>query len=331
MPASQSMPHGTVRRRALLAAGGAGLALRDARAQGWPARPIRLICPASPGGAADLLSRLVAEPMARALGTPVVIENRPGAATNVGMAALAAAPADGHAIGLASVASHAVNRWLYRTLPFDPLRDFAPIGLIATVPNLMVVPTSLPVRSVAEFVAHARANVGRLNYGSIGSGSSQHLAGAQFAIATGVEMTHVPYANAAQLNADLMAGRVQVVFASVSSVAELARAGQMRPLASTGTERLPAFPEVPTLREAGVDITSAGWFGLVAPAGVPEPVLERLNAELNAALRDPAVAARIVALGSVPRPGTRAEFAAFMAEETERWRPVVQATGATAD
>jgi tripartite-type tricarboxylate transporter receptor subunit TctC len=318
-------------RRALLALAGIAPLARPARAQAWPARPIRLICPASPGGAADLLSRLVAEPMARSLGVAMVIENRPGAATNLGMAALAAAPADGHTIGLASVASHAVNRWLYRTLPFDPARDFAPIGLLAVVPNLMVVPAALPVRSVTEFVAFVRANSGAVNYGSIGSGSSQHLAGAQFALAAGIGMTHVPYANAAQLNADLIAGRVQVMFASVSSVAELARVGQMRPLAATGTERLPPFPEVPTLREAGVDITSAGWFGLAAPAGVPEPVLERLNAELNAALRDPAVAARIVAVGSVPRPGTGAEFAAFMAEETERWRPVVQGTGATAD
>ena len=224
-----------------------------------------------------------------------------------------------------------MNRWLYRSLPFDPERDFAPVSLIALVPNLMVVSPGLPVRTVAEFIAYAKAHPGEVNYGSVGAGSSQHLAGAQFGLATGVAMQHIPYNNSGQLNTDMIEGRVQVLFQSVSAVAEMARSGRMRPLAVTGTDRQDAFPEVPTLREAGVDITSTGWFGVVTPSGVAEPILERLNRETVAALEDPAMRARITALGAVPRPGTREAFARFMAEETAKWRGVVQATGATAD
>ncbi|MCK8784449.1 tripartite tricarboxylate transporter substrate-binding protein [Roseomonas sp. NAR14] len=318
-------------RRAILAGAALLAAAGHARAQGYPERPIRFIVPGPAGGAGDVLSRLVAEPMSKTLGVPVVVEDRPGAGTNVGMAVVAAAAPDGYTLGLGSIASNAVNRWLYRSLPFDPERDFAPVGMIALVPNLMVVPPQLPVRDVAEFIAYVKAHPGEVNFGSVGSGSSQHLAGAQFGQAVGVEMTHIPYTNSGQLNTDLMENRVQVLFQSISAVAEMARAGHMRPLAVTGTQRLPAFPDVPTLQEAGVPITSTGWFGIVTPAGVPAPIVERLNAALNAALADPAVSARIVALGSIPRATTPTAFGAFMAAETQRWRPVVLATGATAD
>jgi tripartite-type tricarboxylate transporter receptor subunit TctC len=303
-----------------------------ARAQeNWPARTLRLVVPGPPGGAGDVLGRLVAERMAPKLGQAVVVENRPGAGTNIGMTVVARAAPDGYTLGLGSIASNAVNRWLYRSLPFDPERDFAPVGMIALVPNLMVVAPSLPVRTLAEFIAYARTRPGEINYGSVGAGSSQHLAGTQFALVTGVQMQHVPYTTAASLNTDLMEGRVQVLFQSISAVAELARAGRMRPIGVTGTERQPGFPEVPTLREQGVDITSTGWFGLVTPAGVPEPVLARLNQALVASLEEPELNARIIAGGAVPRPGSAAEFAAWMAGESARWREVVRATGATAD
>jgi len=316
--------------RRSLAALPLALAPLAARAQGaYPERPVRLVIGGAPGGAADVLARLVAERLAPRLGQPVTVENRPGAATNIAMQIVARAPADGHTLGLASIASNAVNRWMYATLPFNPDTDFAPVTLIATVPNLMVVPTALPVRNVAEFIAWARAQPrGTVTYGSIGAGSSQHLAGAQFALFTGIDMTHVPYVQSGQMNTDLMEGRIHTTFQSVSSVAELARAGRMRPLAASGTERMPAFPDVPTLREQGFDIVSMGWFGIVTPAGVAEPILERLHRDAVAALEEPALRERIIATGAIPRPMARAEFARFMAEETQRWRPVIEATGA---
>ena len=301
--------------------------------EAWPQRgPIRFIVPGPAGGAGDVTARLVTERLGARLGQQVTVENRPGAGTNIGMAVVARAPADGYTLGLASIASHAVNRTLYRSLPFDPVADFVPVSLMALVPNLMVIPPGLPVADVAEFVAYARARPGQINFGSIGAGSSQHLAGAQFAQATGIDMQHIPYNAGGQMNTDLIENRVQVLFQSVSAVAELARSGRVRALAVTGMDRVPAFPEVPTLREAGVDIVSTGWFGIVAPAGTPEPILERLHAETLAALAEPALAARLVAGGSVPRPSaTRTDFARFMAEETARWAPVVRASGASVD
>lgn len=320
-----------MRRRILLATAAAGPALAQGGAQGdWPSRPLRFVVPGPAGGAGDVTMRIVAERMAPLLGQTIAVENRPGAGTNIGMTAVARSAPDGYTVGLASIASHAVNRWLYKALPFDPVRDFSAVGLIALVPNLMVVAPSLPVTDVAGFIAFAKAR-GDVNYGSVGAGSSQHLAGAQFGLATGIAMQHVPYTSSGPLNTDLMEGRVQVLFQSISAVAELARAGRMRPLAVTGTERLPAFPEVPTLREAGVDIVSTGWFGLCTPAGVPEPVLARLEAALRQVLAEPEVVARLVGLGAVPRFLGRADFSSFMAAESARWRPVVAATGASVE
>ena len=319
-------------RRNLLAAAALLAIPSGSHAQGgWPARPIRFIATGPARGAGDVLARMLCERLSVRLGQPVVVENRPGAGTNIGMAAIARSTPDGYAIGLASIASNAVNRWLYKSLPFDPDKDVAPVSLIALTPNLMVVPPSLPVATVAEFIAYAKARPGAVNYGSVGAGSSQHLAGAQFALANGLQMQHIPYNNSGQLNTDMMEGRVQVLFQSVSAVAEMARSGRMRPLAVTGAERLDAFPDVPTLREAGLDITSTGWFGVVAPAGVPAPVLDQLNRETVAALNEPELRQRILGLGSIPRPTTREAFGQWMAEETAKWRPVVQATGVTAD
>lgn len=226
-----------------------------------PDRPVRLIVPGPAAGAGDVVSRITADRLQRALGQPVVIENRPGATTNLGMQAVARAPADGYTLGVASAASHGANRWLFRALPFDPVADFVPISLMAVVPNLMVVPIALPATSIREFIDYVKARPEQVNYGSIGPGSSQHLAGVQFDLLAGTRMVHVPYSQSSQMNTDLMEGRVQVLFQSVSSVAELVRAGRMRALACSGAERLPAFPDVPTLREQGVDITTQGWFG----------------------------------------------------------------------
>ncbi|MBO1080142.1 Bug family tripartite tricarboxylate transporter substrate binding protein [Roseomonas haemaphysalidis] len=334
MPSDNSrVPGFRVSRRSLLAATAVGaLPIRAARAQdNWPSRTIRFVNPGPAGGAGDVLARLLGDRLGVRLGQTVVIEDRPGAGTNIGMTNVARSAPDGYTVGLGNIASNAVNKWLYKSLPFDPDKDFAPVSLMALVPNLMVVSPTLPATTVAEFIAYAKKNPGRINYGSVGAGSSQHLAGAQFGLTTGIEMQHIPYTSSGQLNTDMLEGRVQVLFQSVSAVSEMAKSGRMRPLAITGTERSPSFPEVPTLQQAGVDITSTGWFGMVTPAGVPEPILARLNKEVVACLEEPTLRARYIELGAIPRPSTREAFAAHMASETARWRDVVRATGASVD
>ncbi len=295
----------------------------------YPSRPVRFIVPGPAGGAGDVLGRLIMERLGQTFGQSFLIENRAGAGTNIGMTVVARAAPDGYVLGLASIAANAVNRWLYRNLPFNPETDFAPVAMIALVPNLMVIAPAIPARNVAEFIAYARSNP--VAFGSVGAGSSQHLAGAQFAQATGLDMTHVAYTSNGAMATDLMENRVQVVFQSISAVAELARAGRVRPLAVTGENRAPAFPDVPTLQQAGLDIISTGWFGVCAPGGTPDAITQRLNEAVNDIIRSPDIQARIIAGGAVPKITTRAEMAAFMAAESARWRPVVLATGLTVD
>jgi tripartite-type tricarboxylate transporter receptor subunit TctC len=320
------------RRGVMLAAAGIALPKAAALAQDiWPSRAIRFVNPGPAGGAGDVLARLLAERLSIRLGQTVIVEDRPGAGTNIGMTNVARSAPDGYTVGLGSIASNAVNKWLYKNLPFDPEKDFLPVSLMALVPNLMVIPPSLPVKTVAEFIDYARKRPGGVNFGSVGAGSSQHLVGAQFGLTTGIEMQHIPYTSSGQLNTDLLEGRVQVLFQSISAVSEMAKSGRMRALAVTGTERQPAFPDVPTLQQAGVNISATGWFGMVTPAGVPDAILERLNKEVVASLEEPGLKARYIELGAVPKPGTREEFAQHMAKETARWRDVVKATGATVE
>jgi len=321
-----------VTRRVALAGFAAALA-RPASAQDapYPNRPIRWINPGPAGGAGDVLSRLVADRLSARLGQPVVVDSRPGAGTNIGMAIVARAAPDGYTVGLATIAANAANKWLYRSLPFDPDKDFAAVGMIALVPNIVVIPPATPARTLPEFIAWARAQNRPINFGSVGAGSSQHLAGSQFQVITGIPMQHLPYTNGGQMNTDLIEGRIDLLFQSISAVASMVQANRMRALAVSGTERVPAFPDLPTMREAGVEITSTGWFGLCTPSGVPEPILARLEAELASVIEEPALRDRIIAGGSLPRRMGRAEFARFMQEESERWRVVIQAVGATAE
>jgi len=273
----------------------------------------------------------VADRLQARLGQPVVVDSRPGAGTNIGMTVVARAAPDGYTVGLASIAANAANKWLYRNMPFDPERDFASVGMIALVPNIVVIPPSVPARTLPEFIAWARAQNRPINFGSVGAGSSQHLAGSQFQIITGLPMQHLPYTNSGQMNTDLIEGRIDMLFQSISAVTQMAQTGRMRPVAVSGAERVGAFPDLPTMREQGVDIVSTGWFGLCTPSGVPEPILARLETELLAAMEEPELRGRIIAGGSVPRRMGRQDFATFMAEESARWRVVVQAVGATAD
>lgn len=323
--------HGLPRRAALGLA--AAILARPALAQSgdYPNRPIRWINPGPAGGAGDVLSRLVADRMQGRLGQPVVVDNRPGAGTNIGMTVVARAAPDGYTVGLASIAANAANKWLYRNMPFDPEKDFAAVGMIALVPNIVVIPPSVPAHNLQEFIAWAKAQNRPINFGSVGAGSSQHLAGSQFQIITGLPMQHLPYTNSGQMNTDLIEGRIDMLFQSISAVTQMAQTGRMRPIAVSGTERVAAFPDLPTMREQGVDIVSTGWFGLCTPAGVPEPILARLETELDAAIDDPTLRERILTGGAVPRKMGRAEFARFMHDESQRWKVVIQAVGATAD
>ena len=326
-------PMPLTRRAALAGLAAAGLSARPGHAQpgDWPNRPVRWINPGPAGGAGDVLSRLVGDRMAARLGQPMVVDNRPGAGTNIGMAAVARSAPDGYTVGLASIAANAANKWLYRNMPFEAERDFAAVGMIALVPNIVVIPPSLEARTLQEFIAWARPLGRPVNFGSVGAGSSQHLAGAQFQMMTGIRMQHLPYTNSGQMNTDLMEGRIDLLFQSISAVTQMAQAGRMRPVAVSGTERVAAFPDLPTMREQGVDITSTGWFGLCAPAGVPEPILARLDQELAVVLEEPDLAARITTGGALPRVMRRADFARFMSDETARWGTVIRAVGATAD
>jgi tripartite-type tricarboxylate transporter receptor subunit TctC len=318
-----------ITRRPLLLAGPALALPFAARAQGtWPDRPIRWINPGPAGGAGDVTSRLVADRMSARLGQPVVVDNRPGAGTNIGMTVVARSAPDGYTVGLASIASHAANRWLYADLPFDPEKDFAAVGMIALVPNIVVVPPQNPPKTLQEFVAWAKALGRPLNFGSVGIGSSQHLAAAQFGQITGIEIIHAPYNQAGQMNNDLMEGRLDVLFQSISAVAGMAQAGRMRPIAVSGPDRVPAFPDLPTMREQGVDVTTTGWFGLATPAGVPEPILAKLDEALAASLAEDALRQRIIGGGAIPTVMRRAEFAAFMAAQSERVGAIIRATGA---
>jgi tripartite-type tricarboxylate transporter receptor subunit TctC len=319
-------------RRALLLGLAATLA-RPALAQtgDWPNRPIRWVNPGPAGGAGDVLSRLVGDRLSARLGQPVVVDNRPGAGTNIGMAIVARAAPDGYTVGLASIAANAANKWLYRNMPFDPERDFAAVGMIALVPNIVVIPPAVPAQTLQQFIAWARAQNRPINFGSVGAGSSQHLAGSQFQVITGLPMQHLPYQNSGQMNTDLIEGRIDMLFQSISAVTQMAQAGRMRPIAVSGAERVAAFPDLPTMREQGVDIVSTGWFGLCTPAGVPEPVLARLETELLAIVEEPELRTRIATGGSISRRMGREEFARFMSDESARWREVIRAVGATAE
>ena len=318
-------------RRLLLGASAAGLAMPGlSRAQpAYPSRPLKLIVAFGPGGAADFLGRVVAEKLSTTLGQPVLVENRAGAGGNIGANAVVQGEKEGYTI-LLHAQGLAANRFLFDNLPYDPDKDLVPVALIAEMPNMMVVSPEMPVASVADFVALARKKPG-MTYGSIGNGTSMHIAGALFAKAAGVEMTHVPYRDTAAVNTDVMTGRVDVVFQTFSAASALVLGGKMKALAVTGDNRVAALPAVPTLREAGVDLSTSGWWGLFVGTGVPVAHWTKLQDQTLAAVRDPAVAERIIKAGGVPKPMDGASFGAFIASETNRFKDVVGKSGMQAD
>ena len=303
----------------------------DAAAQPYPAKPIRLIVPFPPGGSADILARAIGQKAGEGLGQSVVVENRPGAGTAIGAEALAKSAPDGYAIMIGTVSSHAINPALNPKLPFDPVKDFAPISLVATIPFAMIVHPSM-AKSVQEFVALARAKPGTLNYSSAGSGTSNHLAGELLKSMTGIDIVHVPYKGSAPALNDLISGQVALMFDLVLTAAPHVKSGAVRGLAVTGAQRSSVLPDLPTVAESGIPgYEVSAWFGIFAPAGVPQPVVQRLNAEFVKALQQPDLRQRLAGQGAEPLTSSPEEFAAYLRSEIDKWAGVVKTAGMKVD
>jgi tripartite-type tricarboxylate transporter receptor subunit TctC len=304
-----------------------------AAAQGYPDRSLRVIIPYPPGGSTDLLGRTVAQKLTEVFGQQVVPDNRPGAGGNVGAEIAAKSPPDGYTILLAPVSPMAINVSLYAgRMKFNPETDFAPITLVAKVPLLLVAHPSVPAKNMKELIALAKAQPGRLTYGSAGSGSSNHMVGEMVKMAAGIDMVHIPYRGGAPALVALMAGDVDLVVAQVPSGAQLIKAGRVRGIAISGDKRSPAIPEIPTINESGLpgfDATS--WYCIVVPAGTPRPVINRLHTELVKILQSPEVRERLAAEGAEVQTTTPEELAAFVRAEIRKWGAVVKASGAKVD
>jgi tripartite-type tricarboxylate transporter receptor subunit TctC len=305
-------------------------AVAVASAADYPSRPVTLVVAFPPGGASDVLSRIVARKLEQILGQPFVIENRPGAGGNVAAEAVAHAAPDGYTLLNGNNAILATNAALYRKINFDAEADFAPIGLIGSQANILVVNPTLPVRSLAELIALAKDNPGKLNFASSGHGLAAHLAGELFKVEARVDLVHVPYKGAAPALQDVIAGHVQMMFATASSVVSHIREGRVRPLAATTLRRSPVAPDIPTMDELGLrNFDATTWHGLVAPARTPREVIEVLHRALAVALADAAVAKSLGDLGVDVIGGTPEEFAAYIRSEIPKWTAIVKASGAT--
>ncbi|GHC96360.1 MFS transporter [Pseudorhodoferax aquiterrae] len=323
--------HPSRRRLLACAASLACLATLPAQAETWPAKPVRLVVGYAAGGATDVVTRLVGQKMGELLGQPIVVDNRTGANSNVGAEVVARAPADGYTLYVYTIAN-TINASLYGKLGYDPRKDFAPIGLMAKIPNILVVHPSLPVKTVADYQRFAKAEKNGITFASSGSGSSIHLSGEMFKMQTGLNMLHVPYRGSAPAVADLLGGQVQSMFDNAPSSLPHVQSGKLRAIAVTSAQRLPMLPDVPTLAESGfpgLDVQS--WFGLAAPAGTPAPVIAQLNKALNQALDAPEVKKRLQDLAASPASGTPEQMRTFAEAEITRWQAVVKASGASAE
>jgi tripartite-type tricarboxylate transporter receptor subunit TctC len=297
---------------------------RLAWAQTYPSRPVRIIVPVAPGGALDILARLIGQWLSERLGQPFVIENRPGAGTNIGIEAVVRAPADGYTL-LLIPASVTVNATLYEKLNFNFIRDIDPIAMISSLPLVMEVNSSVPAKTVPEFIAYAKANPGKISMASGGSGSPSHVGGELFKMMTGVDMLHVPYRGGAPALTDLIGGQVQVMFSPLPESIETIRAGKVRALAVTSAARSEALPEAPTVGDFVPGFEASTWQGIGAPKNTSAEIIDRLNKEINAALADPKIKARLADLGSVPTPMSPVEFKNLIVAETEKWAKVIHA------
>ena len=321
------------RRRFLhLAAGAVALPItsRGARGEAFPARPVRVIVAFAPGGIGDLGARLIGQSLQERLQQPVVIENRPGAGGNTGTEAVLRAPPDGYTMIWAG-ANNAINASLYDNLSYSFVRDIAAVGSVMRGPFVMTIHPSFPARTVAEFIAYAKANPAKINMASPGAGTGPHVNGELFKMMTGVEMVHVPYRGDGPALIDLVAGQVQVMFGNLISAMEHIRAGRLRALAVTTAMPSPALPDVPTVAATVPGYEASAWFGLGAPRATPAEVIAKLNKEINASLADPKLSARLAELGGAPMPLSQQAFDAFIAAETEKWGKVVRMSGAKAN
>jgi tripartite-type tricarboxylate transporter receptor subunit TctC len=310
---------------AVLAAGTAAAQGNTAAPATYPVKPIRLVVPFTPGGSTDILARAIGLELTKAWGQPVVIDNVPGAGGSLGADKVAKAPADGYTLLMGHIGTLAVNPSLYPALPYDPVRSFAPVAWVARVPNVLVVNPQVAARSVKELVALAKSRPGQLNYGSGGNGSAANLATEYFKLQTGSSLLHIPYRGTAPAINDLIGGQIQVLFTGAPAVLSQIRNGQLRALAVSSPQRLPALPDLPTVAEAGYrDFEADQWYGVVAPAGTPREIVARLNAQINLALNAPELKARLVSEGAVATPTTPEAFGKHIASEIARWKPVIQ-------
>ena len=336
-----SLPSPNRRRTALGLAAMAAWALvaGPALADTWPTKTVRIVVPFAPGGTTDILARAIAPELSKALGQPVIVDNRAGAGGNVGAEIVARSPNDGYTLLMGTVGTHGINRALYPKLPYDPIKDFAPITLVAAVPNVMEMNVdkakALNINNVGDFVKYAKANPGKLNMASSGSGTSIHLAGELFKSMTGSYMTHIPYRGSGPALMDMVGGNADVMFDNLPSSLPQIKGGKLKALAVTSAQRSPALPDVPTVAEAGGPLLkgyeASSWFGLLAPAGTPPEIVNRIQQEVAKSLSTPAIKEKMVAQGAIPSGNTPAEFAKLIASEHEKWARVVKVSGAKVD
>ena len=310
-------------RIALLALVGAASSLAHA-ADPWPARPVRMIVPFPPGGSTDILGRAIAAKLQEALGQPVVVENKPGAGGSIGATEAARAPGDGYTLLMGHIGTLAINPSLYPNLPYDPRRSFVPIALVARVPNVLVVNPQVPAKDVAQLVALAKAKPGQLRYASGGNGSAAHLAMEYFKLRAGVDVMHIPYKGTAPAVTDVLGGQVEMTMTGVPAVAAHVKAGKLRALGVSGAGVVATLPGVPPIASTIPDFEAIQWYGVVAPAGTPPSIVERLNAEINRALASPELRARLETEGAEAAPGTPVAFGNLIDSEIARWKPVVE-------
>ncbi|WP_280187472.1 Bug family tripartite tricarboxylate transporter substrate binding protein [Delftia sp. PS-11] len=324
------------RRRGLQALAAASLAALGALTgtaalaqEQFPSKPITIIVPFAAGGTTDILARIVSQALQQELGQTVIVDNKPGAGGNIGAVAAARAPADGYTLFMGTVGTHAINAALYSKPGYDPIKDFSPLTRVANVPNLLVAHPSQPFKTVKEMIAYARANPGKLNYGSSGSGSSIHLSGELFRSMTGLDMVHVPYKGSAPAITDLLGNQIAIMFDNMPSAIQHVRSGKLRPIAVTTAKRSPELPDVPTVAESGVPgYEATSWFGLWTQAKTPAPVQQRLYTAIAKVLKDPAVVKKINDQGGDVTIDTQAEFLSYIKSESAKWSKVVKDSGA---
>jgi tripartite-type tricarboxylate transporter receptor subunit TctC len=326
------------RRHLLLALAASGMLPRPLFAQEhWPARPVRVLVPFSPGGTTDLLARALAPELSRVFGQQFIVDNKPGAGGNVGTAEVAKSAPDGYTLLMGTVGTHGINQSLYPKLPFDPIKDFAPITLVAGVPNVLVMnpakAEALKIHSVPDLIRYAKANPGKLNMASSGNGTSIHLSGELFKTMTGTFMVHFPYRGSGPALMDLIGGTMDVMFDNLPSSLPQIKAGKLTALAVTSAQRSAVLPDVPTIAEAGPvpGFDASSWFGLLAPAGTPVEIVNRLQQETAKALATPALKERLLSQGAIPSGMTPSQFATYIAAETKKWAQVVKVSGAKVD